>query len=150
IEADLRARATLALHQGGMGWTTVRLVGRDVILQGQSGDESDPQKAVSLLNNVWGLRLVESRIDLTPKAENYIWPRCRRGNRIRMTGHVQNRATRKAILGVAKANFRSFEVIDRMETARGVPSADVWLGGVGFALKQLAGLKRGDVRLEGL
>jgi OOP family OmpA-OmpF porin len=51
---------------------------------------------------------------------------------------------------VAKANFPTFEVLDRMETARGVPSVDTWLGGVGFALKQLAALKRGDVRLDGL
>ena len=51
---------------------------------------------------------------------------------------------------MAKANFPGFEVVDRMETARGVPSVDAWLGGVGFALKQLAALKRGDVRLEEL
>ena len=51
---------------------------------------------------------------------------------------------------MAKANFPGFEVLDRMETTRGVPSVDTWLGGVSFALKQLAALKRGDVRLEGL
>ena len=34
--------------------------------------------------------------------------------------------------------------------ARGVPPTDTWLAGVSFALKQLASLKRGDVRLEGL
>ncbi len=150
IETDLRARATLALARGGMGWTAVELTGRDAILQGLSGDEAEPQKAAGLLSQVWGLRVVENKIDLAPKAEKYTWTAGRRGNRIRITGHVPNRATRKIILGVAKANFPTFEVLDRMETTRGVPSQDTWLGGVSFALKQLAGLKRGDVRLEGL
>ena len=51
-----------------------------------------------------------------------------RRKRIRLTGYVPNRPTRQAILGVAKANFPSFEVVDRMNLARGVPSADMWLG----------------------
>ena len=37
-----------------------------------------------------------------------------------------------------------------MTLARGVPSADIWLAGVSFALKQLTSMKRGDVRLEDL
>jgi outer membrane protein OmpA-like peptidoglycan-associated protein len=133
-----------------MGWTEVRFEGRDATLQGLSGDETEPEKAASLLADVWGLRTVENRIDLAPTTEKYVWTAGRRGNRIRITGHVPNRATRKIILSVAKANFPTFEVLDRMETTRGVPSVDTWLGGVGFALKQLAALKRGDVRLDGL
>jgi OOP family OmpA-OmpF porin len=150
IEGDLRARAARALTDGGMGWTEVRFEGRDATLQGLSGDETEPEKAASLLSDVWGLRTVENRIDLAPTTEKYVWTAGRRGNRIRITGHVPNRATRKIILSVAKANFPTFEVLDRMETTRGVPSVDTWLGGVGFALKQLAALKRGDVRLDGL
>jgi outer membrane protein OmpA-like peptidoglycan-associated protein len=150
IEGDLRVRATQALVEGGMGWAAVRLEGRDAILQGLSGDEAEPDKVTGLLSGVWGLRVVENRIDLAPETEKYVWTAGRRGNRIRITGHVPNRATRRIILSVAKANFPTFEVVDRMETTRGVPSPDTWLGGVGFALKQLAALKRGDVRLEGL
>ena len=37
-----------------------------------------------------------------------------------------------------------------MNTARGVPHVDTWLAGLSFALKQLASLKRGEVRLEDL
>ena len=37
-----------------------------------------------------------------------------------------------------------------MTTVRGVPTVDAWLGGVGFGLKLLAALKRGDVRLRNL
>ena len=107
-------------------------------------------RAGDLLRGVWGVRVVDNRAELLPKVETFTWTARRRGNRIRIMGHVPNRATRKAILGVAKANFPGFEVVDRMATVRGVPSVDAWLGGVSFALKQLAALKRGDVHLEDL
>jgi outer membrane protein OmpA-like peptidoglycan-associated protein len=150
IEADLRARATTALGRGGMGWAATRFAGRDARLEGKADDDAEPPKAADLLRGIWGVRSVDNKAELVPKVENYTWTAGRRGNRIRITGHVPNRATRQAILGVAKANFPGFEVLDRMATTRGVPSADTWLGGVSFALKQLAGLKRGDVRLDGL
>jgi OmpA-OmpF porin, OOP family len=150
VEADLRTRATLALVQGGMSWASAHFVGRDAIVRGLTSDEAEPRKAGEVLQGVWGVRVVDNGIELAPLAEKYTWTAGRRGNRIRINGHVPNRATRKAILGVAKANFPGFEVIDRMAPTRGVPSADTWLGGVGFALKQLGNLKRGDVRLEGL
>jgi outer membrane protein OmpA-like peptidoglycan-associated protein len=150
IEADLRGRATVALAQGGMSWAATRFAGRDVILEGRAGDDAEPQRAADLLRGVWGVRLIDNRAELLPKVDNYIWAARRRGNRIRIMGHVPNRATRQAILGVVKANFPGFEVIDRMETVRGVPSVDAWLGGVSFALKQLTSLQRGDVRLDGL
>ena len=61
------------------------------------------------------MRVVDNRAELLAKVENYIWTASRRGNRIRIMGYVPNRATRKAILGVAKANFPGFEVVDRMD-----------------------------------
>ena len=150
IEADLRERAKLALAQAGMSWAATTFEGRDAILEGQAGDDAEPLRAGDLLRGVWGVRVVENRAELLPKVETFAWTARRRGNRIRIMGHVPNRATRKAILGVAKANFPGFEVVDRMATVRGVPSVDAWLGGVGFALKQLAALKRGDVHLKDL
>lgn len=150
IEADLRARATLTLTQAGMSWAATRFAGRDAVLEGLAGDDAEPQRAAEALRGVWGVRVVDNKAELLPKVENYTWSAGRRGHRIRLLGYVPNRATRQAILGVTKANFPGFEVLDRMSTARGVPSADTWLGGVSFALKQLAALKKGDVRLDGL
>jgi OmpA-OmpF porin, OOP family len=54
------------------------------------------------------------------------------------------------IIGVARANFPGFEIVDRTRLARGVPPLDSWLAGVSFALRQLTALRRGDVRLDGL
>ena len=151
IEGDLRARAARALtrRRHGLGGGSLRRPRRDPARAARATRPSR-QRPPSLLRRRLGREDVENRIDLAPTTEKYVWTAGRRGNRIRITGHVPNRATRKIILGVAKANFPGFEVVDRMETTRGVPSVDTWLGGVGFALKQLAALKRGDVRLEEL
>ncbi len=51
---------------------------------------------------------------------------------------------------MARASVPGLELVNRMTLARGVPEIDTWVAGVSFALKQLAALRRGDVRLEGL
>jgi OmpA-OmpF porin, OOP family len=150
IEADLRGRARLVLVQAGMSWAATKFEGRDATLDGQASDDAEPLRAGDLLRGVWGVRVVDNKAELLPKVGTFTWTARRRGNRIRIMGHVPNRATRMAIRGVARANFPGFEVVDRMATVRGVPSIDAWLGGVGFGLKQLAALKRGDIHLKDL
>jgi outer membrane protein OmpA-like peptidoglycan-associated protein len=150
VEADLGERAKVALSQAGMEWAAARFEGRDASLRGTAADDADPQKAADLLRGVYGVRVVDNNAGLVPMAENFTWRASRRGQRIRLIGNVPNKAVRRTILGVTKANFPGFEVADRMSTARGVPPMDTWLAGVGFALKQLASLKRGDVSLQAL
>ncbi len=150
IEHDLAERARQVLSQSGASWAVPGLNGRDVILGGRAWDESEVGKATDILRNLWGVRIVENKTELIEKADKYLWLATRRSNRIRVMGYAPSIATKKAILGVTKANFPSFEVVDRMTLARGVPSADTWLAGVSFALKQLSSLKRGDVRLDDL
>src|SRR5690606_22410589 len=58
-----------------------------------------------------------------------------------LTGYAPNEATRKAIIGAAKATFPDLEIQDRIQLARGAPDTEVWLGAVSFGLKQLSRLK---------
>jgi OmpA-OmpF porin, OOP family len=150
IEQDLSSRAKLALQASGLGWAATAFNGRDAAVIGKAVDESEPGKAIDVLRTVWGVRQVDNRADLLEKVDQYIWAASRRGNRIRISGYVPTVVSRQAIIGVTRANFPGFEVVDRTRLARGVPSTDTWLTGVSFALKQLASLKRGDVRLDGL
>ena len=117
---------------------------------GRAPDEDEPGKASELLRSTWGVRLVDNRVACSNGAENYIWAASRRGQRIRLTGYAPSVATRQVIIGVARANFPGFEIVDRTRLARGVPPHDTWLAGISFALRQLTSLKRGDVRLDGL
>lgn len=150
IEQDLAERAGSALTNSGYTWAVAAIEGRDVVLTGRAADEEEPGKASELLRGTWGVRLVDNRVDLLERAENYIWAASRRGQRIRLTGYAPSLATRQVIIGVARANFPGFEIVDRTRLARGVPPQDTWLAGVSFALRQLTSLRRGDVRLDGL
>jgi outer membrane protein OmpA-like peptidoglycan-associated protein len=150
IEQDLAERAGSALTKSGYTWAVAAIEGRDVVLTGRAPDEDEPGKASELLRGTWGVRLVDNRVDLLERAENYIWAASRRGQRIRLTGYAPSLATRQVIIGVARANFPGFEIVDRTRLARGAPPQDSWLAGVSFALRQLTSLRRGDVRLDGL
>jgi OmpA-OmpF porin, OOP family len=150
LEEDLGRRAALALSQAGLGWATVEFAGRNGVLSGRALQEGEPAKAAWLVRGLWGVRGVETRAGLIEKAEHYRWSASRRNHRIRLAGYVPNADARQAILGVAKASFPGLEVMDEMTLARGAPAGDVWLGGISFALQQLAALKRGDVRLDDL
>lgn len=150
LETDLAARTSQALAAAKLGWASTNFQGRDGVLTGRASDVSDPDKAMSLLTRVWGVRVIDNRSDLIEKVENYVWAASRRNNRVRLTGYVPNVTSRQLILGMARANFPGFEIQDRMKLARGVPSVDPWLGTVSFGLKQLTLLKSGDVRLDGM
>jgi OmpA-OmpF porin, OOP family len=150
LERDLSDRASAALVNSGFPWALVEIKGRDVLLTGRASLEDEPGKAADALAALWGVRIVDNSAGLLDKADTYLWAASRRNNRIRITGYAPSTSTRLAILGVTKASFPGFEVVDRTTLARGVPSTDVWLAGVSFGLKQLTSIKRGDVRMKDL
>ena len=150
IEADLGQRVAERLSRSGVAWAKSDFSGRDGMIVGRASDESEPQRAADLAASVWGVRRVDSRAELIEKAETYVWSASRNGSRIVLRGMVPNDTTRRTILGLARTQFPDGDVVDEMRMTRGVPSAETWSNGVGFALKQLNGLKSGDVRLDGL
>jgi OOP family OmpA-OmpF porin len=150
IQQDLTERAKGALTERGLPWAGVETTGRDIVLTGRALQDSEPPRAEETLRNVWGVRNVDNRAILPPRIEPFIWSARRRGNRIRLMGYVPDRTTRQAVIGLTKATMPGLEVVDRMNTGRGVPSPDTWLAGLSFALKQLALLKQGDARLDDL
>ena len=150
IEQDLAERAKRSLGESGARWAVVAFNGRDVVLTGSATLDNEPPEAEAALRRVWGVRYVNNNAGLTAKIEPFIWSARRRGNRVRLSGYVPNRATRQVVIGIARAALPGSEVVDRMHVARGVPPTDTWIAGLSFALKQLASLKKGEVRLEDL
>jgi outer membrane protein OmpA-like peptidoglycan-associated protein len=120
------------------------------VLTGRAPQEGDPGKAADALTALFGVRVVENNARLLDKADTYLWSASRRNNRVRLTGYAPSVSTKLAILGVTKASFPGFEIVDRTTLARGVPAQDVWLAGVSFGLKQLTSIKRGDIRMKDL
>ena len=122
----------------------------DGAILGRAHDDAEPGKALEVAKGVWGVRIANAQTELIEKVETYLWSAATRdGSAVRLSGYVPNEATRKTILGVIKANFPKSEIDDRMKLARGAPSQDTWLGGISFAAKQLASLKKGHVELSG-
>ena len=150
IEQDLAARAQRALAESGSLWANVAVNGRDVLLTGRALQDDEPPKVEVVLRSVWGVRDVDNRAILPRKVEPFLWSARRRGNRIKLSGYVPDRATRQTVIGLTKAAMPGLDVTDRMNTARGVPPVDTWLAGLSFALKQLSSMRQGDARFEGL
>jgi OmpA-OmpF porin, OOP family len=148
IEKDLTARSQSALEQAGLGGVKTTFEGRDARVTGLAFDEAEPERAAKAVARTYGVRVVHNDTKLIDKVERYEWVAVRRDGRLRLAGRVPNEKTRREIIGLARAMFPSYEIADRMTLARGAPSLDTWLGGVGFGLKQLALLKSGQVRLD--
>src|SRR5262249_6513253 len=111
---------------------------------------NEPGEAVAVLHDVWGVGTIKSDAGLPKLVDPYVWSANRRSSRVRLAGHYPNRSVKQTIIGMTRASGPGPELVNRMTPARGVPEIDTWVAGVSFALKQLAALKRGDVRLEGL
>jgi outer membrane protein OmpA-like peptidoglycan-associated protein/osmotically-inducible protein OsmY len=151
IEADLRMRVDEALSANGLEWGTVAFRGRDGVVQGKASDDAEQKRAVAFVQTIWGVRSVEDRTALIEEERNYVWTAALRDNRLKLSGLVPNEQIRRVIIGAARATFPQREIQDLMKLARGVPDQDIWLGGVSFGLKQLAGLKGGGrVDLDGV
>lgn len=149
IHADLSTRTQVALQAAGLSWAKTQFSGLDGAISGRAIDDEELRRASTIATRVWGVRVVDNRAGLIDKAEAYVWGAALRGNRIKLTGYVPNLKLRQAIVGTAKANFPNRQIDDNMKLARGVPSRDVWLGGVSFALRQLGFLDTGAAQLNG-
>src|SRR5690606_42153815 len=68
-----------------------------------------------------------NRAGLVEEQKDYVWRATLREGRLKLTGYVPNEATRRAIIGTAKASFPDLEIQDRMQLARGAPNTEVWL-----------------------
>ncbi|NOU07313.1 MAG: OmpA family protein [Hyphomicrobiaceae bacterium] len=150
IENDLGQRVQEQLAGSGLKWSRSAFSARDGAITGQALDDADPGRAVDIARSVWGVRVVENKATLLDKVDTYTWGVVRAGNRVRLTGYVPSDATRATIVASAKTNFAGAEVVDEMKLARGAPQLDTWMSGVNFGMRQVAGLKAGDAKLDAL
>ncbi len=147
---DLEILAGQAFEAAGYGWAAASFSGRDGEIAGRAFDDSQPEKVTEIARGVWGVRVIDSKLALIDKAERFVWQASNRERRVKLHGFVPNDNARRDIVGMAKATFPGSEIDDQMKLARGAPDMGAWLGGVSFGLKQLAGLRRGEMTLENL
>ncbi|MEZ5842548.1 MAG: OmpA family protein [Hyphomicrobiaceae bacterium] len=143
IETDLKTRTMTALAAAGQHWATTGFVGRDGWIRGKAFDEADQTRAIDAVRKTRGVRLVEDRSTLADVEKNFNWTASLDGKRVVLSGFVPSERDRAAVVAAVKAAVSGRDVVDEMRAARGAPKRDVWLGGVTFALRQLARLASG-------
>ena len=150
IERDLTDRVNQALSSSNLGWAKVVFDGRDGVLSGHASEDDEPSKAIRIANDIYGVRTLEGQVDLLRKVDPFLISALTADNVLTLSGFVANEAIRKSVMSAAKAQFPKFDIVDKLEFARGSPLEEVWLNGVRFGLRQLAGLKSGTAELKGL
>ena len=143
IEADLKTRTTAALNAAGQPWAATGFSGRDGWVRGKAFDEADRTRALDAVRKTWGVRLVEDRTTLADVEKNFNWVATLDQRGVVLSGFVPNEQTRATVIAAVKSALASRDVIDQMQVARGAPKQDVWLGGIGFAARQLGRLSSG-------
>ena len=130
------------LRRGGVTLDGLRL---DVAGEAKSVD--DYEAALNSLEGSLpdGMQVVDTEI--TPAAVSpYFWKAERADGRVALTGYVPSPKARAEVTALAKALFAGDALDQHVRVAAGEPRMD-WLGGIKFALGQLARLSHGSVEL---
>lgn len=150
VQQDLAQRAREHLDRNNLQWASVEFKGRDGMLVGRAEEESDQRRPAIEAAKVWGVRMLEDRIEVLQLIKDYVWRASASDSTLTLTGYVPNEAARKAVLGYVRSAFPKHKLDDKLELARGAPEQKTWLAGTQFALRQLAALKSGGrASLEG-
>ena len=147
VEADLGARATAALKDTVLDKTKITAAGRDITLTAEAFSEEGRRAAVSAVEAVPGLRLVNDRTKLVPEASPYVWSIERDVVRVTLTGSAPLPASRTRLADGARAAVNGTEVVDRMALARGAPQR--FDAAAMLLIDQIAKLKQGKITLTG-
>jgi OOP family OmpA-OmpF porin len=142
IEGDLQRRAKEALVSVGIPWAKPSFSGRDAVLRGFSLQAIERKRAVATVLKTAGVRVVEDMTEVSVISP-YKWQAWRKDNSLKLRGYAPSRDTGRSIVGMARANMPDMKVFNEMQIADGAPNARTWMGGIGFALKQLGRLKTG-------
>ena len=143
-EAAAFAVTTLdRLRRGG-----VTLDGLKLDVAGEAKSVDDYEAVLASLDGSLpeGMRVVDTEI--TPAAVSpYFWKAERADGRVVLTGYVPSPRNRQEVTALAQSLFGDNAIDERVRVAAGEPRMD-WLGGIKFALGELAKLSQGSVELD--
>ena len=130
------------LSRGG-----VTLDGLKLDVAGEAKSVDDYEAILTSLAHPLPAKMQVVDVEVAPaKASPYFWRAERADGRVTLTGYVPNPQNRATLTALAQSLFASDAVDQRVRIAAGEPRMD-WLGGIKFALSQLARLSRGSVEL---
>ncbi len=143
--ADAAAFAITALDRLSRGGVTLDGLKLDVAGEAKSVDDYEAALASLGGSLPEGMQVVDTEI--TPAAVSpYFWKGERADGRVVLTGYVPSPQNRAEVTALAQSLFAGDAIEQHVRVAAGEPRMD-WLGGIKFALGQLARLSHGSVEL---
>jgi len=146
LEADLVQRSTAALKDTVLDKTRIAVEGRDVTFAADAFSEDGRQSAVSSVEAVPGVRLVNDETRLVPEAKPFVWSAERDVVRVTLSGSSPLPASKSKLTEAARASLGGTEVVDRMNLSRGAPAR--FDNAALLLLDQIGKLKDGKITLS--
>lgn len=144
VQKDIQTRTANLLSPAPTEWAKVYVEGRNIILSGVAPSNFLRDKAVNMARNVYGAHSVESQIEVSDMLEPlpvtiyspYKTHFRKNGSEVILSGLVPDKKQHKALIKLAKAEFASVNVVDRLKTGAGAP--DKWMQVATLTIKNLA------------
>jgi OOP family OmpA-OmpF porin len=146
LESDLAARAGAALKDTVLDKTRIAVNGRDVTFAADAFSEDGRRSAVTSVDAVPGVRLVNDETRLVPEAKPFVWTAERDVVRVTLGGSAPLPASKGRLLEAARADLGGVEVVDQMNLSRGAPPR--FDNAALLLLDQIAKLKDGKVTIS--
>jgi OOP family OmpA-OmpF porin len=146
LEADLAQRSAAALKDTVLDKRRISVAGRDVTLAADAFSEGGRHSAVTSVEGVPGVRLVNDETRLVPEAKPFVWSAERDVVRVTLAGSAPLPAIKGRLMEAARANLGGVEVVDRMNLARGAPLR--FDAAALLLLDQIGKLKEGKITLS--
>jgi OOP family OmpA-OmpF porin len=121
LETDLAGRSSAALRDSMLDRTNLVVDGRDVTVSANAFSEDGRRGAVSAVEAVPGVRLVDNQTRLVAEAKPFVWSAERDVVRVTLGGNAPLPAVKGKLLEAARAALNGVEVADQMSLARGAP-----------------------------
>ncbi|MCK1425523.1 OmpA family protein [Bradyrhizobium sp. 180] len=145
VEADLSARSAAALKDTVLDKTRIAVDGRDVSLAADAFSEEGRRDAVTAVEAVPGVRLVDDRTRLVPEAKPFVWNAERDVVRVTLSGSAPLPSMRARLTEAARKEVAGVEVTDQMGLARGAPPR--FEAAATLLLDQIGKLKDGKITI---
>ncbi len=146
LERSLAAAASTALKNDVLDKTRIDVAGRDVTFSADAFSEEGRRSALTSVEGVPGVRLVNDRTRLVPEAKPYVWTAVRDVVRVTLSGSTPLPAIKARLQEAAKAALGGVEVVDQTAFARGAPAR--FDAAVLLLIDLVARLKEGKVTLS--
>ena len=147
VHHDLGLRASDQLN-AGQPWAKIAFSGRDGAISGIAENEIQQREAASIAKSTYGVRVVENRTTLPPKADPFVISLIKAGEGITLKGNYTSTESRIALVGALEKAMPGIAIKDELTLASGKP--DGFDGLTGFGVAQLADLGTGEVSLSNL